>query len=143
MILHLTQSAGAAKVGGMGKILRRIGRGLHNVEWVVSLWEWAKGHTEALVPSLCAAIVAGLTAMSWQDVVPWVVTAMSTGVIALLLWGPALAGLVRRPRAPVTAAEAFLLIRKSTLVPDVPDFSIPRTQSEGLKRIRANHITSA
>ena len=39
-------------------------------------------------------------------------------------------------------ADAFLLIRGSTLVPNVPyDFNKPWTKSEGRKRVRANSIT--
>ena len=39
-------------------------------------------------------------------------------------------------------ADAFLLIRSSTLVPDIPNFNIPWTLSEGRKRVRTNHIVS-
>ena len=39
-------------------------------------------------------------------------------------------------------ADAFLLIRGSTLVPNVPyDFNKPWTKSEGRERVRANSIT--
>ena len=63
----------------MGK-WRRL-RWLHTMEWIVSLYDWAKDKVAWLW-----GIVGGLVLMSWADLVPWLLTAVviAGGVVLLV-----------------------------------------------------------
>ena len=70
----------------MGKHLWRLLRGLHTVEWVVSLYEWAKNN---LVKWVGGFGVSGVAMMSWAEVVPWFVTGLLIlGWIIFLFYKP-------------------------------------------------------
>ena len=65
----------------MRKIVRQLPRWLHNVEWIVSLWGWAKERATWLV----GLVVSVLATMSWGDVVPWMLTGIVIAGWVLLI----------------------------------------------------------
>ena len=94
----------------------RLLRWLHTMEWIVSLYDWAKDK----IVWLAGLIPVGAGVMCWQDIAPWLATILITGGWIVLLADhfirrrkvPAVADTVPGDREGLKMAKKFYKIRK-------------------------------
>ena len=112
------------------KRLWRSLHGLHTVEWVVSLYEWAKNNLANLVKWVGSFVVSGLAMMSWADVVPWAATVLLIfGWVILLFYRP------KRPTGGATLTVSATVVPETASYEEVYEIMESQLKGNGIDLI--------